>query len=86
MGETAPLIYTANWTDHMPTLQPLHQSVGYLTYAAYTFYDQPVASLKALSADAALLLLVLVILFILAARLVVRVTQKYSPNRAVGGR
>ena len=86
VGETAPLIYTANWSDHMPTLQPFHASVGYLTYAAYTFYDQPFQSLKTLSADAALLLLMLVILFILAARLVVRLTQKFAPSRAVGGR
>jgi phosphate transport system permease protein len=81
IGETAPLLYTAGWTDHAPTLQLLHANVPYLTYAVYTFYNQPFSSLQALSADAALLLLVLVMALILLSRLVVRLTQKYSPNR-----
>jgi phosphate transport system permease protein len=83
IGETAPLLYTANWSDHLPTMQLLHASVPYLTYATYTFYDQPLPSLQALAADASLLLLVMVLLLILAARLIVGVTQKYHPNRAM---
>ena len=86
IGETAPLLYTANWSDHLPTTQLVHASVPYLTYPVYTFYNEPLASLSALASDAALLLLVLVLLLILAARLVVHTTQKYSPNRALRGK
>ena len=37
VGETAPLLYTANWSDLNPSLALTHSAVGYLTYVVYFF-------------------------------------------------
>jgi phosphate transport system permease protein len=81
VGETAPLLYTAGWANTNPSGALIHAPVGYLTYAAYKFYDDPSAVFQALASDAALILLVIVIALIASARLVVRLTQRYAPNR-----
>lgn len=81
LGETAPLLYTAGWSDNLPTGQLLHSPVGYLPYAVWTFFQSPVASERQLSHEAALLLIVLVALFLLAARLIVAITQRHAPGR-----
>ncbi|MCU1489603.1 MAG: pstA2 [Acidimicrobiaceae bacterium] len=84
VGETAPLIYTASFTNAYPSIHLLHQPVSYLTYAAYTFFDEPSRAAQQLSADAALLLVALVLILIVLARVIVRLTQKYSPERGAG--
>ncbi len=91
VGETAPLLYTAGFTSGYwdgAFLGPAATSqMPYLTYATWTFYQVPTTQFKnalPLSFDAALLLMVLVLGLILLARLVVRLTQKYSPERATG--
>ncbi len=84
VGETAPLLYTAGWTNSYPTAHLLHAPVGYLTYATYTFYDDPYPAVRALSYDAALLLVLLVVGLIASSRLVVRLSQRYAPERAHG--
>lgn len=81
LGETAPLLYTAGWSDNFPSLALTHSPVGYLPYAVYSFYNYPSASSRQLSNLAALLLIVLVVMLIIVARIVVSVTQKYSPDR-----
>ena len=88
IGETAPLLYTAGWATSLPTGALIHSPVGYLTYAAYSFYDDPSPAFQTLSADASLMLLVIVITLILSSRTIVRLTQRYAPNRAIsrGGR
>ena len=86
VGETAPLLYTAEWSNHLPTAQLTHSPVGYLTYPVYTFFDQPEASAHQLAYSAALLLMVLVLLLIVIARLVVARTQRHSPERQQAGR
>jgi phosphate transport system permease protein len=86
VGETAPLIYTAGYTNAFPSAALVHQPIGYLTYASYAFYDSPIPKVQYLAYDASLLLVILVTLLIFASRLVVRSTQKYAPNRAMGGR
>ncbi|MCU1494683.1 MAG: phosphate transporter transrane protein [Acidimicrobiaceae bacterium] len=85
VGETAPLLYTAGWSNSYPSSHLIHAPIGYLTYASYTFFEDPSASVRALSYDASLLLVVLVLGLILVARLVVRLTQKYAPDRGEGG-
>ncbi len=85
VGETAPLLYTAGYSNSYPTAQLLHSAVPYLTYATWTFYDDPSSAVKALAFDSMVLLVVLVLALILASRLIVRVTQKHSPARATGG-
>jgi phosphate transport system permease protein len=81
-GETAPLLYTAGWTDNMPSLALTHsQGFPYLTYPVWTFFQQPNESAQALSYDAALILVVLVLVLLISARLVVARTQRHSESR-----
>ncbi len=82
LGETAPLLYTAGWSDGMPTAHLLHAPIGYLPYAVWTFYQEPSAAAHALSHDAAFLLVLLILALILLSRLVVARSQRYAPGRA----
>lgn len=81
VGETAPLLYTAGWSTHAPSLALTHAPVGYLTYAVFTFYNLPYAASHQLANAAALMLLVLVLLLIGVSRVVVALTQRHSPER-----
>jgi phosphate transport system permease protein len=85
IGETAPLLYTAGFSNGYPSLHLTHAGVPYLTYVSYEYFDEPYNTAVQLSHDASFLLVVLVLMLIVAARLVVRATQKYAPDRA-GGR
>jgi phosphate transport system permease protein len=81
IGETAPLIYTANFSDQTPSLVHVtHQGVPFLTYVVYYFSSliQPVNSANILAYDAALLLLVFVLILILVGRLVAAIARRYS--------
>jgi phosphate transport system permease protein len=82
MGETAPLLYTAGWSTRAPTFALTHSPVGYLTYAVWTFYNEPYDSAHQLAHEAALLLVVLVLVLIVASRLVVALTQRHAPPGA----
>ncbi len=77
-GETAPLLYTANYSDALPTLHLTHHSVGYLTDVVWTFFNLPSRAEVQLSYDAALLLIVLVMLLIAVSRLVIGLTQRHA--------
>lgn len=81
LGETAPLLYTAGWSDNLPTGQLLHSPVGYLPYAVWTFFQAPIATERQLAHEAALLLVLLVALFLLLSRVVVGLTQRHAPGR-----
>lgn len=78
LGETAPLLYTAGYTSSLPSLSLTHSPVGYLTYAVWTFYNQPSSSFQDLSYDAALILVAMVLLLIIVSRLIVALTQKHT--------
>jgi phosphate transport system permease protein len=95
-GETAPLIYTAGFSNTLPhTLT--HAQFPYLTYVVFTFYDQPNVQLHYLSYDAALILIVIVLLLLVLSRVLVARTQRHaegartrtrsprSPRRPKGG-
>lgn len=89
IGETAPLLYTAGvsntpWAGNFLDPSGEHQ-FPFLTYAPWTYGQQFTEPAQALAHDAALLLVVLVLILIMAARFVVRLTQKYSPERAAAG-
>jgi phosphate transport system permease protein len=71
VGETAPLIYTAGWSNYMPSLALTHAPAGYLTYVVWTFINEPFASANALAYAAALLLLLLVLALNVTARLAI---------------
>jgi phosphate transport system permease protein len=72
VGETAPLIYTAGWSQYIPSGALVHSSVGYLTYAVWTFISEPFKAANELAYAAALLLMVLVLGLNIVARLVIR--------------
>jgi phosphate transport system permease protein len=67
LGETAPLIYTAGWSNFPPSALT-HSPVGYLTYVIWTFIEEPFASAHALAYAAAFLLMVFILLVSVVAR------------------
>jgi phosphate transport system permease protein len=81
-GETAPLIYTANFASTLWTGSFIHaHGFGYLTYLVFQFWSYPDKQANYLSYDAALILVVLVLLLLVSARLIVARTQRYSESR-----
>jgi phosphate transport system permease protein len=81
-GETAPLIYTANYTDALPGASLIHsQGFPYLTYPVFTFYNQPGNQAHYLAYDAALLLVVIVLILLVLARIIVARTQRHSESQ-----
>jgi phosphate transport system permease protein len=81
IGETAPLIYTANYSNGSPTFSLHHSPVGYLTYNVFTDYNLPFKGSHDRAYAAALLLIVLVLVLIVIARVIVMTTQRHSPDR-----
>ncbi len=80
IGETAPLLYTAGTSDANPTLALTHAPIGYLTYFVYAFAptNQPFKSANIVSYDAALILLVMVLLIIIAGRIIIAVSRRHA--------
>lgn len=68
LGETAPLIYTAGWSNYMPSLAPTHSPVGYLTYVVWTFISQPFTQSHQLAYAAAALLMLFIFITNLVSR------------------
>ena len=78
VGETAPLLSTANWSDNNPALPLTHNAVAYLTYPIWAFFDEPSAAAVNLSYDAALLLLIFVLLLIVIGRVISAVSRRHA--------
>jgi phosphate transport system permease protein len=78
VGETAPLLYTAGWNDANPTHHLTNNQIGFLTYPVWSFFDSPVRGLQVLSYDAALLLLVFVLLIIIAGRVIIAISRRHA--------
>lgn len=72
VGETAPLIYTAGWSDYGWTGHFTHSPVAYLTYVIWTFIDQPDPHSHALAYAAAFLVMMVVLAINIGVRLTVR--------------
>ncbi len=68
-GETAPLLYTAGFSDANPTPSLLHHPVGYLTYVVYTDIQLPSARMHQLANAAADVTLLVLLALILVGRL-----------------
>ncbi len=81
VGETAPLLYTVGYYTKGPSLALTHSPVGFLTYDVYAFYTSQFASGRQLAHEAALVLVVFVLLLIVVSRLVVSLSQRFSPER-----
>ncbi|MGC2654221.1 MAG: phosphate ABC transporter permease PstA [Mycobacterium sp.] len=78
VGETAPLLYTAGWSNSAPTGQLTDSPIGYLTYPIWTFYNLPSKSAQDLSYDAAFLLIVFLLLLIISGRLITWFSRRHS--------
>src|ERR1022692_1585180 len=75
-GETAPLIYPAGaFADSPISLSLTHHPVPYLTYLVYGFYTLPSNASHYLAYDAGLVLVVLILMLLVAARIIVNRTQ-----------
>ena len=70
VGETAPLLYTAGWSSFMWDGRLTHSPIGYLTYAIWTFINEPFASANALAYAAAFLVTGFVLVINVVARFV----------------
>ncbi|HUB00526.1 MAG TPA: phosphate ABC transporter permease PstA [Terracidiphilus sp.] len=68
VGETAPLIYTAGWSDYLWSGHLTNEPVGYLTYVIWTAITEPFQGAHALAYAAAFLVTVFVLLISVAAR------------------
>jgi phosphate transport system permease protein len=77
ISETAPMLYTAGWSDSLPTGQLTHSAVGYLTYPIWTFYNLPSKAAQDLSYDAAFLLILFLLVLIVLGRLITRFAQRH---------
>ncbi len=81
-GETAPLIYTAGFSNTLP-----HSLTGsqfpYLTYMVFTGYNSPETQYHYLAYDASLILVVIVLLLLVTSRVIVARTQRYSEGSRV---
>lgn len=77
VGETAPLLTTAGWSNSLPTSALTHSQVGYLPYPIFSYYQFGPASV-ALSYDAALILLVIVLILIILGRVVIARSRRHA--------
>jgi phosphate transport system permease protein len=71
VGETAPLLYTAGWSSYLWDGKLVHSPIGYLTYAIWTFINEPFASANALAYAAAFLVTGFVLAINILARFVI---------------
>jgi phosphate transport system permease protein len=76
VGETAPLLLTAGWSESEPTMSLTQHPVGFLTYAIFNFWDLGTKQAVDLSYDAALILLVFVLLLIFIGRAIVAYSRR----------
>ncbi len=70
VGETAPLLYTAGWSNYLWTGHLIKEPVGYLTYAIWAFITEPFSSAHALAYAAALFVTLFVLVISVLSRLV----------------
>jgi phosphate transport system permease protein len=77
VGETAPLLATAGWSNQVPTAALTHSQLGYLPYPIFSFYQYGSASV-ALSYDSALILLVIVLILIILGRVVIAISRRHA--------
>ena len=69
-GETAPLLFTANWSDLNPQPGLTHNPFGYLTGTVYYSFNLPSTGEHQLAFAAALVTVAMILLMIVAGRLI----------------
>ncbi len=68
VGETAPLLYTAGWSNYLWNGHLTNEPIGYLTYAIWAFITKPFASAHALAYAAAWLVTFFVLIISIISR------------------
>lgn len=81
VGETAPLLYTAGWSNYMWTGHLTHAPIGYLTYAIWAFITEPFATAHALAYAAAFFVTLFVLVISVLSRVVL---DKNARRRGTG--
>lgn len=81
VGETAPLLYTAGWSQYMWTGHLTNEPIGYLTYAIWNFITEPFETAHALAYAAAFL----VTFFVLLISILSRMALDRNPGRRRNG-
>jgi phosphate transport system permease protein len=69
-GETAPLLFTAGYTDHNPALSLFHHQLGYLTGVTYTDISLPGKEAHAIAAAAGAVTLIILVVLIALSKLI----------------
>lgn len=72
LGETAPLIYTANWSNYMWQGHFTNEPVSYLTYVIWSYIGEPYDSAHKLAYAAAFLIVIMVLGINVVARYLLR--------------
>lgn len=72
LGETAPLIYTANWSNYLWEGHFTNEPVAYLTYVIWSYIGEPYSSAHKLAYAAAFLIVFMVLGINIVARYVLR--------------
>lgn len=70
LGETAPLLYTAGWSNYTWHGHFVREPIGYLTYVIWSFIGEPFTSAHQLAYAAALLVTLLVFVIALITRVI----------------
>jgi phosphate transport system permease protein len=70
VGETAPLLYTAGWSNYLWDGRLTNSPIGYLTYCIWTFINEPFAAANALAYAAAFLVTFFVLIVNVVSRFV----------------
>ncbi len=80
VGETAPLLYTAGWSNYLWTGHLVREPIGYLTYAIWAFITEPFTEAHALAYAAALLVTLFVLIISVASRLALAASRRRLPH------
>jgi phosphate transport system permease protein len=78
-GETAPLLYTAGWSNYLWSGRLTHQPVAYLTYVIWSFIGEPFRSAHRLAYAAAFLIVAFILLINVGARFLL--ARVFGPDR-----
>ncbi len=72
LGETAPLLFTAGWSNFNPTLTLVHNPIAYLTYVVWTYSQEPYHAAHQLAYTAGLILVLLLLILNIGVRFLQR--------------
>ncbi|HUW97499.1 MAG TPA: phosphate ABC transporter permease PstA [Acidiferrobacter sp.] len=81
LGETAPLIYTAGWSNFLWNGRLIHEPIGYLTYVIWSFINQPFSSAHALAFAAAFIVILMVLVINVGLTILVKRTRPRRPGQ-----